>query len=131
MPRASPRSTFAALYRSDFAARLTNLAQAYVEFALKQPALWALMLEAKHRLGTPAELLEASDAAFSRGPALIKAGQAEGQIVPGDPARLSLTLSAALQGLVSISTGGKFKGIPLADLVPGIVNHILAGLHPR
>ena len=115
----------------NFAARLTNLAQAYIEFALKHPALWVLMLEAKHRPGAPRELLDASDAAFSNGPTLIRAGQAEGEIVPGDPARLSLTLSAALQGLVSISTDGKFKGIPLEDLVPGIVKHILAGLRPR
>jgi AcrR family transcriptional regulator len=115
----------------NFSARLTNLAQAYIEFALKHPALWVLMLEAKHRPGAPRELLDASEAAVSNAPALIKAGQAEGEIVPGDPARLSLTLSAALQGLVSISTGGKFKGVPLEDLVPGIVKHILVGLRPR
>ena len=114
-----------------FSARLTNLAQAYIEFALKHPALWVLMLEAKHRPGAPRELLEASDAAFSNGPALIRTGQAKGEIVPGDPARLSLTLSAALQGLVSISIGGKFKGVPLEELVPGIVKHILVGLRPR
>ena len=115
----------------NFAARLTNLAQAYVEFALKHPALWALMFEAKHRLGAPRELLEASDAAFSRGPALIKAGQESGEVVMGDPARLSLTLSAALQGLVSISTEGQFKGAPLEALVPAMVKHVLLGLRPR
>ena len=115
----------------NFNARLTNLAQAYIEFALKHPALWVLMLEAKHRPGAPRELLDASDAAFSNAPALIRTGQTEGEIVPGDPARLSLTLSAALQGLVSISIGGKFKGVPLEELVPGIVKHILVGLRPR
>jgi AcrR family transcriptional regulator len=115
----------------NFSARLTNVAQAYIEFALKHPALWVLMLEAKHRPGAPRELLDASEAAVSNAPALIKAGQAEGEIVPGDPARLSLTLSAALQGLVLISIGGKFKGVPLEDLVPGIVKHILVGLRPR
>jgi AcrR family transcriptional regulator len=115
----------------NFAARLTNFAQNSVEFALKHPALWVLMLEAKHRPGAPRELLEASDAAFSNGPALIKEGQALGEIVPGDPARLSVTLSAALQGLISISTEGKFKGVSLEALVPGIVKHILLGLRPR
>jgi AcrR family transcriptional regulator len=115
----------------NFSARLTNLAQAYIEFALKHPALWVLMLEAKHRPGAPREVLDASDAAFANAPALIRTGQAEGAIVPGDPARLSLTLSAALQGLVSISTEGKFKGFPLEDLVPVIVKHILVGLRPR
>jgi AcrR family transcriptional regulator len=115
----------------NFAVRLTNFAQTSVEFALKHPALWVLMLEAKHRPGAPRELLEASDAAFSNGPALVKEGQARGEIVPGDPARLSLTLSAALQGLVSISTEGKFKDVPVETLVPGIVKHILLGLRPR
>ena len=115
----------------NFAVRLTNFAQTSVEFALKHPALWVLMLEAKHRPGAPRELLEASDAAFSNGPALIKEGQAAGEIVPGDPARLSLTLSAALQGLISISTEGQFKGVPLEALVPGIVKHVLLGLRPR
>ena len=111
--------------------QLTRLAQAYVDFALKHPALWALMFDAKHRVGAPRDLLEASDAAFSHTPSILRAGQAAGEIVPGDPARLSLTLSAALQGLVSISTDGKFKGIPLEELVPAIVKQILHGLRPR
>ncbi|MBV9874186.1 MAG: TetR/AcrR family transcriptional regulator [Verrucomicrobia bacterium] len=115
----------------NFATRLTNFAQAYVEFALKHPALWVLMLDTKHRPGAPRELLEASDAAFSKGPALIKEGQAVGEVVPGDPSRLSLTLGAALLGLVSISTDGKFKGVSIETLVPGIVKHILLGLRPR
>ena len=116
---------------SNFAARLTNFAQAYAEFALKHPALLVLMLEAKHRPGAPRELLEASDAAFSKGPGLIKEGQVLGEVVPGDPSRLSLTLGAALLGLVSISTEGKFKGAPLETLVPGIVKLVLLGLRPR
>jgi AcrR family transcriptional regulator len=115
----------------NFVARLTNFAQAYVAFALKHPALWVLMFDAKHRPGAPPELLSASDGAFSHGPALFKAGQAAGDVVPGDPARLSLTLSAALQGLVSISTGGQFKGFPLETLLPTMVKHILLGLRPR
>jgi hypothetical protein len=40
-------------------------------------------------------------------------------------------LSAALQGLVSIYTGGQFKGFPLETLVPTMVKHILLGLRPR
>jgi AcrR family transcriptional regulator len=115
----------------NFSGRLTQAAHAYVGFALKHPALWALMFEAKHRADAPRDLLEASDAAFSHLPAMLKAGQAAGEIVEGDSARLSLTLSAALQGLVTISTDGKFKGVPLDTLVPAMVKHILLGLRPR
>jgi AcrR family transcriptional regulator len=48
----------------DLTARLVRTAQAYVEFALKHPALWALMFAAKHRTGAPKDLLDASNAAF-------------------------------------------------------------------
>ena len=82
------------------------------------------------RSDAPRDLLEASDAAFSHIPSILKAGQAAGEIVEGDPARLSLTLSAALQGLVSISTDGKFKSVPLETLVPVTAKRILLGLRP-
>ena len=54
--------------REDFNARLTRLARAYVGFALKQPALFALMFEAKHRADAPPGLLAASDATFAPHP---------------------------------------------------------------
>ena len=115
----------------DFSRRLTVVALAFVGFALKHPALWGLMFEAKHRIGAPRELLEAGDAAFSHMPSVLREGQARGEIVAGDPARLSLTMNAALQGLVAISTNGKFKGLPLEALVPETVKRILLGLRPR
>ncbi|MBV8586312.1 MAG: TetR/AcrR family transcriptional regulator [Verrucomicrobia bacterium] len=115
----------------DLNARIVRTAQAYVEFVLQHPALWALMFAAKHRTGAPQDILAASDAAFSHLPAILRAGQEAGEIVAGDPARLSLTLNAALQGLVSISTEGKFKGVPLEMLVPAIVKQVLLGLRPR
>ena len=45
--------------------------------------------------------------------------------------RLSLTRNSAWRGLVSISTDGKFKGVPLEVLLPATVKHILLGLRPR
>lgn len=114
-----------------FAARLIRVAQAYVGFALQHPTLWELMFEAKHRPGAPRDLLAASDAAFSHLPSLLKKGQLDREIIPGDPVRLSLALSAALQGLVTISIDGKFKGHPLSSLVPQVVKQNLLGLRPR
>ena len=114
-----------------FKARLTRLAQAYVAFGLKHPALFALMFEAKHRPGAPSELLESGSKAFSHGPALFAEGQTNGEVVSGDPARLSLVVIAALQGLLAISTDGKFKGIDLDALAKESVERIIAGLRPR
>jgi AcrR family transcriptional regulator len=114
-----------------FKTRLTKLGQAYVAFALKHPALFALMFEAKHRPNPPVELIQAADRAYGHGPATFAAGQASGEVVSGDPKRLSLVAIAALQGLITISTNGKFKGIDLATLTEDIIERMIAGFKPR
>ena len=89
------------------------------------------MFEAKHRPNAPRELLEASEKAFGHAQATFREAQAAGEVVPGDPARLSIVAFAALTGLISISDNGKFKGIPLDRLVPEIIERIILGLRPR
>src|SRR3984957_17428144 len=115
----------------DFKARLTKLARAYVGFALKHPALLSLMFEAKQRPDAPRELLEASERAFSYGPATFAEAQADGEVVPGDPARLALMVISAVLGLVSISTEGKFKGVSLDHLTGEIIERMILGFSPR
>ena len=115
----------------NFTARLTKLTRAYVSFALKHPALLGLMFEAKHRPDAPRELLDAGEKAFAHAHATLAEGQAAGEVVPGDPWRLSLVVFASMQGLIAISTNGKFKGIPLDRLVGEIIERIILGLRPR
>jgi AcrR family transcriptional regulator len=112
----------------DFNARLTKAAFAYVGFALKHPALFALMFEAKRRAGMLPELRTALMAAYSHIPKILQEGQEAGKIVAGDPDRLALTIGAALHGLVAISIDGKIKGAPLKAIVPETVQHVLKGL---
>src|ERR1700722_15764326 len=95
----------------DFKARLTKVPLAHLGFALKHPALLALMFEAKRQPAMPPELLTALQAAFSHIPRILQEGQAAGKIVPGDPHLLALTIGAVVQGLVSISVDGKIKGV--------------------
>ena len=115
----------------NFSARLTRLARAYVSFALKHPALFGLMFEAKHRADALPELLEASDRTFAPPLAVFAQGQAAGEVVPGDPALLSLGTLAAVQGLLSISTNGQFEGVSLDHLVAEMIERIVWGLRPR
>jgi AcrR family transcriptional regulator len=115
----------------DFQTRLTKMTRAFVNFALKHPALLGLMFEAKHRADAPSELLEASEKAFGHAAATLADGQTAGEVVPGDPWRLSLIVFASMQGLIAISTNGKFKGIPLDRLVGEIIERIVLGLRPR
>jgi AcrR family transcriptional regulator len=112
----------------DFSARLAKAASAYVGFAHKHPALFALMFEAKRRPGMLPELRAAVMAAFSHVPKILKEGQEAGKIVAGDPDRLALTLGAALHGLVAMSIEGKVRGVALKAIVPETVQHVLEGL---
>lgn len=121
----------AKLRGQNFKTRLTKLARAYVDFALKHSALLNLMFEAKHRPDAPRELLEASEKAFAHAPATFAEGQAAGEVVPGDPGRLALAVFAALLGLVSISTDGKFKGVSLDHLTGEIIERMILGFRPR
>ena len=79
----------------------------------------------------PPEVLEAGERAFSHGPIIFAEGQDKGEVVAGDPARLSLVAFAALQGLITISTDGKFKGVSLEILVPEVIERIILGLRPK
>lgn len=114
-----------------FDVRLTKLGRAYVSFALKHPALLVLMSEAKHRPDAPRELLEASEKALAHTLAVFAEGQVKGEVVAGDPLRVALVVFAALQGLVALSTNGKFKGESLDDLIGEIVERLTLGLRPR
>jgi AcrR family transcriptional regulator len=114
-----------------FDARLIKLARSYVRFAMKHPALIGLMFSAKHQADAHPELIEASERAFTVGPLIVSEGQATGAVAEGDPGRLALAASAAVEGLVAISTNGAFKGVPLDRLVVEVVERIILGLRPR
>jgi AcrR family transcriptional regulator len=115
----------------DFNSRLTKVALAYAGFALKHPALLALMFEAKRQPAMPPAIQTAMLAAFSHTPRILKEGQEAGKIVAGDPYRLALALGAVAQGLVAISTNGKIKGDSLKLIVPEIIGHVLNGLSAK
>ncbi len=115
----------------DFSTRLTRLVRAYVGFALKHPALFGLMFEAKHRAAAPPELLEASEKTFAPPLAVFAQGQAAGEVVAGDPVRLSLGTMAAVQGLLSISSHGQIKEVPLDHLLSEVIERLVLGLRPR
>ncbi len=114
-----------------FEARIVKLARAHVRFATKHPALLRLMFAAKHHPEVTTELLEASRRALSAGPLTIMEGQATGAVVEGNPERLALTVFAAVEGLVALSTNGEFGGAPLDKLVVEIVEQVIVGLRPR
>jgi len=115
----------------DFESRLTKVGRGFVAFAREHPALLSLMLTAKHRSGAPRELIEEGERSFAHTLAIFTEGQAAGVVIPGDPHRLALVAFAALQGLVTLSTNGKLKDVPVEKFVGEVVSHLVQGLRPR
>lgn len=114
-----------------FGRRLTRLAQAHVDFGLRHPAVMRWMFEAASWPDAPTALLTARDEALAPAAVILKAGQASGEVVEGEPERLGLASFAAIQGLVAMSVDGKFGGHPLDALVSEIIERIILGLKPR
>ncbi|MDB6077957.1 MAG: TetR family transcriptional regulator [Akkermansiaceae bacterium] len=115
----------------DFKTRLVKLGRAYVGFAVKHPALLSMMFAAKHHDDAPAELLAAAERAFAPSSLAFEDGQAAGDVIPGDSKDLSLLAFTAMQGLVSLSHNGIFRGEKIDLLIGGILEHLILGLKPR
>jgi AcrR family transcriptional regulator len=114
----------------DFASRLTAFAYAYVRFATDHAALLELMFAGKHRPGAQG-LREAADRAFAAPLALIEEAQAGGDVAPGDPMRVAITVFATLQGLATMANGDMLDAAVLDDVVADATQQLILGLRPR
>jgi AcrR family transcriptional regulator len=115
----------------DFEKRLIKVARANMRFAASHRALRRLMFTAKQRENAPAEVVEAAYRALSAGPATIAYGQSVGAVGAGDTRLMSITVFAALEGLLSLSVDGKFGGVPLERLMQDVIHQIILGLRAR
>ena len=115
----------------DFVRRLVKVAHAHIRFAVKHHSLFRLMFTAKQRSGATPELIEASHKALLAGPLTISYGQSLGEVVAGEPQRLAITVFAAVEGLVSLSSDGKIDGISIEKHAEHCINDIMLGLKPR
>ena len=113
-----------------FDARLAALARAYLAFATARPAMTELMFAAKHQAGAPASLRTAAENAFAPAFTAVADGQAAGEVAHGDPDRVALVASAALQGIVVMANNGMLEA-PLEDVLDDVVARLVLGLRPR
>jgi len=115
----------------DFVRRLVKVAHAHIRFAVKHQSLFRLMFTAKQRPDAPPALIEASHKALMAGPLTISYGQSMGEVVAGEPQRLAITVFAAVEGLVSLSSDGKINGISTEKHAEHCIHDIMLGLKPR
>ena len=98
---------------------------------MKHQSLFRLMFAAKQRSDASPELIEASHKALMAGPQTISYGQSIGDVVDGSPDRLAMTVFAAVEGLVSLSSNGKVNGIAIEKAAENCIHDIMLGLKPR
>ncbi|MFD5538305.1 TetR/AcrR family transcriptional regulator [Streptomyces sp. NPDC127079] len=111
--------------------RLTSLARAYLGFAVENPELLALMFARKHDPDIDARLAEAVDMSMGSFVRLTAEAQRRGEIIEGDPERLTLAAAAGIHGLASLIAAG---ALPADEALAGLESHVhllLHGLKPR
>ncbi|MBJ8344639.1 TetR/AcrR family transcriptional regulator [Antrihabitans sp. YC2-6] len=114
-----------------FAQRLESVTRTYVDFATENSALLELMFARKHSPTGGTVLPAAADKTFAIPMALIADGQANGDVVTGDPARIGFAAFATMQGMATLVSSG-FVPADLAEtMLADVTTHILNGLTPR
>ncbi|WP_444961444.1 TetR/AcrR family transcriptional regulator [Nocardiopsis sp. M1B1] len=119
----------AAPEEGDARTRVLALARAYVGFAGKHAALLDLMYARKHDPDVSEQLYAAVGRLLERVMRPILDAQAAGEIAGGTPEAVTMTVSAAMHGLVALTATSSPEEIDakLADMV-GV---LFEGLRPR
>src|SRR3954447_7267540 len=86
----------------DFEERMTALARAYLGFAVEYPELLELMFARKHRPDSSAQLAAAVDQSLGSLTRMFAEAQERGEIVQGDPERITMVAAANLHGLAAL-----------------------------
>lgn len=113
-----------------FRARMTRMSLAYIQFSTENKPLLHLMMIAKHNKDAPLALREANYRAWAAGAATVRDGQASGEVIEGDPAKLAMLIFVATEGLVSMYTDNLF-GISIEAFAEEMVKLTVVGFGPR
>ncbi|MFF4984530.1 TetR/AcrR family transcriptional regulator [Streptomyces sp. NPDC001046] len=111
--------------------RLTVLTRAYLAFAIDNGELLELMYARKHEPDASEQMASAVDRTVGSLERVIADAQERGEIVAGDPHRITLLTGATLQGIASFAAGGMLDPRSALDGIEELVHLLLHGLRPR
>ncbi|MFI0900420.1 TetR/AcrR family transcriptional regulator [Streptomyces sp. NPDC020983] len=115
---------------ADPARTLRAACSAYIAFAVREPALLDLMFAAKSDT-PPQPVREAAERLFATLAGIMGTGVAAGAYDAADVGRLTLLLSATVQGAAALRTSGRITEEQGESLVDDAVAVFLAGLPSR
>ncbi|MEU6817472.1 TetR/AcrR family transcriptional regulator [Streptomyces sp. NPDC046860] len=116
---------------ADFQQHMTALARAYLGFAVDNPELLELMFARKHDPDSSDRLAAAVDQTLGSLTRAFTDAQERGEIVQGDPERITLVAAASLHGLAALIAG---CALDAEEALAGLDTHVhllLHGLKPR
>ncbi|MEV7990774.1 TetR/AcrR family transcriptional regulator [Streptomyces sp. NPDC086077] len=111
--------------------RLTALARAYLGFTIDNAELLELMYARKHDPDVSEQLAAAVERTITPFLRLVADAQRRGEIVEGDPERITLHAGATLHGIAAFTANGTLPPQDALDGVGEVVHHLLHGLRPR
>jgi AcrR family transcriptional regulator len=114
-----------------FEGRMAALARAYLGFAVENPELLELMFARKHAPDSSAQLAAAVDESLGSFARMIAEAQEQGEIVAGDPERITMIAAASLHGLAALIAA---CALDAEEAMHGLDEHVhllLHGLKPR
>jgi AcrR family transcriptional regulator len=113
-----------------FRARLTALAHATVDFAVREPELMALMFSRKHDTDSLDEMHKAWTRLGSPIFATIADGQRSGEVYEGDVERIAISALVAVHGVASLAVVGMIQEDETAQTLDDALAHLIKGLLP-
>ncbi|MEV0218025.1 TetR/AcrR family transcriptional regulator [Streptomyces sp. NPDC050704] len=111
--------------------RLTALARAYLAFATENAELLALMYARKHEPEAAEQMAAGVDRSVGSLGRVIADAQRHGEVVEGDPERLTLFMGATLHGIAALTAGGLLDADEAFGMTEDLIHHLLHGLKPR
>ena len=111
--------------------RITSLARAYITFAVDNAELLELMYSRKHDPDIDTELADAVELSLCSFVNLIADAQRRGEIVEGDPERVTLVAAAGIHGLAAMTSNGTLQPDETLAGLDHYVHLLLHGLKPR
>ncbi|WP_018548502.1 TetR/AcrR family transcriptional regulator [Streptomyces sp. LaPpAH-108] len=111
--------------------RMTALARAYLGFAIENPELLELMFARKHEPAGSDRIAAAVDQTLGSLTRLFADAQERGEIVQGDPERITLVAAASLHGLAALVASCALEADEAMTGLDEHVHLLLHGLTPR
>ncbi|MFJ3232167.1 TetR/AcrR family transcriptional regulator [Streptomyces sp. NPDC086787] len=111
--------------------RIAALGRAYLGFAIDNPELLELMYSRKHHPDSSTQLTSAVERSLDTFTLLVTDAQARGEMVQGDPERITHVAAASLHGLAALITS---CALDAESALAGLDDHVhllLHGLRPR